>query len=55
VYYQKKNLPSAGEAEKAGVLHYLRANSSRMRYDQYLKAGHMIGSGAIESAHFRPE
>lgn len=34
-----------------GVLQYLRNNAYRMKYDEYLKSGFMIGSGAIEAAH----
>jgi len=37
--------------EKAKLLGYLKRNESRMNYNQYLKRGLLIGSGAIESAH----
>ena len=30
---------------------YYTANASRMRYDEYLRLGYGIGSGAVESAH----
>jgi hypothetical protein len=33
------------------LLTYYRANRDRMRYDEYIKRGLYIGSGAIESAH----
>jgi hypothetical protein len=33
------------------LMEYYRNNSSRMRYDEYIKRGLSIGSGAIESAH----
>lgn len=33
------------------VIGYYRRNRDRMRYDEYLKRGYYIGSGAIESAH----
>jgi len=32
------------------VINYFEKNRSRMQYDQYLKAGFPIGSGAVESA-----
>lgn len=35
----------------AGLIHYYTENASRMRYDQYLRLGYGIGSGAVESAH----
>jgi len=37
--------------EKAKLLSYLANNETRLNYDQYLKQGLLIGSGAIESAH----
>lgn len=33
------------------VMGYFRTNAERMRYDEYIKRGLYIGSGAIESAH----
>lgn len=33
------------------VTNYYRSNRERMRYDEYIKRGLYIGSGAIESAH----
>jgi hypothetical protein len=40
------------EQEKlAGLIRYYTANATRMRYDEYLRLGYGIGSGAVESAH----
>ena len=33
------------------LIRYYRENASRMRYDEYLRLGYGIGSGAVESAH----
>ena len=33
------------------LISYYTANASRMQYDQYLRLGYGIGSGAVESAH----
>jgi len=33
------------------LIHYYSENASRMQYDQYLRLGYGIGSGAVESAH----
>jgi hypothetical protein len=33
------------------LIRYYTGNASRMRYDEYLRLGYGIGSGAIESAH----
>jgi hypothetical protein len=33
------------------LIHYYSENANRMRYDQYLRLGYGIGSGAVESAH----
>jgi hypothetical protein len=33
------------------LLGYYTANASRMQYDEYLRRGYGIGSGAVESAH----
>jgi hypothetical protein len=34
-----------------GLIAYYSANVERMRYDEYLRLGYGIGSGAVESAH----
>jgi hypothetical protein len=34
-----------------GLIRYYTENSGRMRYDEYLRLGYGIGSGAVESAH----
>jgi len=34
-----------------GLIGYYRDNASRMHYDQYIRLGYGIGSGAVESAH----
>jgi hypothetical protein len=33
------------------LIRYYRDNAPRMRYDEYLRLGYGIGSGAVESAH----
>ena len=33
------------------LIRYYRENAGRMRYDEYLRRGYGIGSGAVESAH----
>jgi len=33
------------------LIGYYRSNATRMHYDQYLRLGYGIGSGAVESAH----
>jgi len=33
------------------LIHYYSENANRMHYDQYLRLGYGIGSGAVESAH----
>lgn len=33
------------------LIHYYSENAERMRYDEYLRLGYGIGSGAVESAH----
>ena len=38
-------------ASLAGLIHYYSENAGRMRYDEYLRLGYGIGSGAVESAH----
>ena len=35
----------------SGLIRYYSANSTRMRYDEYLRLGYGIGSGCVESAH----
>jgi hypothetical protein len=35
----------------AGLIRYYSENASRMQYDEYLRLGYGIGSGAVESAH----
>jgi hypothetical protein len=35
----------------AGLIRYYTENAARMRYDEYLRLGYGIGSGAVESAH----
>jgi hypothetical protein len=44
------NGPQSLEALKA-LRRYYTHNASRMRYDEYLRLGYGIGSGAVESAH----
>ena len=34
-----------------GLIRYYTTNQNRMRYDEYLRLGYGIGSGAVESAH----
>jgi len=33
------------------LIRYYRENAGRTRYDEYLRLGYGIGSGAVESAH----
>jgi hypothetical protein len=33
------------------LIGYYRENATRMRYDEYLRLGYGMGSGAVESAH----
>jgi hypothetical protein len=42
--------PEARESLQA-LIRYYRENATRMRYDEYLRLGYGIGSGAVESAH----
>jgi hypothetical protein len=42
--------PEARESLQALVRYYSQ-NATRMRYDEYLRLGYGIGSGAVESAH----
>jgi Uncharacterised protein family (UPF0236) len=44
------NNPKVGE-ELAALIRYYTENAQRMRYDEYLRLGYGIGSGAVESAH----
>jgi len=45
--------PRSEEARKClvEVIDYYRDHACRMRYDEYLRLGYGIGSGAVESAH----
>jgi hypothetical protein len=45
--------PASTEAadKLASLISYYTGNQSRMRYDEYLRRGYGIGSGAVESAH----
>ena len=38
-------------ASLQSLIRYYRENAGRMRYDEYLRLGYGIGSGAVESAH----
>ncbi len=38
-------------ASLQALIRYYSANAGRMRYDEYLRLGYGIGSGAVESAH----
>ena len=42
--------PEVGESLRA-LIRYYSENAGRMRYDEYLRLGYGIGSGAVESAH----
>ena len=42
--------PQARESLQA-LIRYYSQNAGRMRYDEYLRLGYGIGSGAVESAH----
>jgi hypothetical protein len=42
--------PEARESLQA-LIRYYSENATRMRYDEYLRLGYGIGSGAVESAH----
>jgi len=49
---QKLKTTSPEEQEKLeGLIRYYTDNAERMRYDEYLRKGYGIGSGAVESAH----
>jgi hypothetical protein len=45
--------PKTAESQKklTDLIRYYTNNMSRMRYDEYLRLGYGIGSGAVESAH----
>lgn len=49
----KRLRPKTAELREslAGLIRYYRENASRMQYDEYLRLGYGIGSGAVESAH----
>ena len=40
-----------GRESLQALIHYYREHATRMRYDEYLRLGYGIGSGAVESAH----
>lgn len=49
-----RSLSASTQAERElldGLIRYYTDNRSRMRYDEYLRLGYGIGSGAVESAH----
>ena len=45
--------PSTPQARESlqSLIRYYREHAGRMRYDEYLRLGYGIGSGAVESAH----
>jgi len=43
--------PEEHKERLATLIKYYTDNRSRMRYDEYLRLGYGIGSGAVESAH----
>jgi hypothetical protein len=49
----KRLSPTTPESREklAELIRYYRHNAPRMRYDEYLRLGYGIGSGAVESAH----
>ena len=49
----KRLRPKTAELRErlAGLIRYYSQNASRMQYDEYLRLGYGIGSGAVESAH----
>jgi hypothetical protein len=49
----KRLRPQTAELREslAGLIRYYSENASRMQYDEYLRLGYGIGSGAVESAH----
>ena len=46
----KRGLVGAKKKNLTAVCNYLEANLERMHYDEYLKAGYPIASGAVEGA-----
>jgi hypothetical protein len=46
----RRKMSAAAQAERDGLLNYLRNNVGRMDYPSYLRNGWQIGSGAVESA-----
>ena len=46
----RANTPELRE-KLEGLIRYYSENAGRMRYDEYLRLGYGIGSGAVESAH----
>ncbi len=49
-----QTLPTSTDEERElleGLIRYYTNNQGRMRYDEYLRLGYGIGSGAVESAH----
>jgi hypothetical protein len=46
----RPNTPESRESLQA-LIRYYSENATRMRYDEYLRLGYGIGSGAVESAH----
>lgn len=49
----KRMRPTTPELRESlqGLIRYYNDNAERMRYDEYLRLGYGIGSGAVESAH----
>jgi len=49
----KRLRPKTAELREglSGLIRYYSENASRMQYDEYLRLGYGIGSGAVESAH----
>lgn len=53
IAHLKKLRPNTSESKQKleDLIRYYTNNMSRMRYDEYLRLGYGIGSGAVESAH----
>jgi len=49
--YASRGRAASVKIQAERVRGYYRANCDRMRYDEYIRKGYYIGSGAIESAH----
>ena len=49
----KRLRPKTAELREslAGLIRYYSENVSRMHYDEHLRLGYGVGSGAVESAH----